>query len=65
MVRKGLDTKKKELFLKLENKKFPPKNVSTQLKGEGGGFKALVAGPLKNIFLRLPLGTLLRSNAIA
>ena len=38
---KGRTTKKKKLFLKLE------KNVATKL--EGGGVKALVAGPLKKI----------------
>ena len=43
--RKGLATMKKKLFLKLEKKKFPPKNLATKL--ERGGDKALVSGPLK------------------
>ena len=43
--------RKKNFFLKLE------KNEATKL--EGGGGKALVAGPLKKItFLRLPLARL-------
>ena len=48
-VRAFLTTKKKYFFLKLY-KKNPPKNVASKL--EGGGGKALVAGPLKkNFFL--------------
>ena len=47
---KGLVTKKKYLFLKLE-KKNQKNFVATKLKGGGG--KTLVAGPLKKyLFLR-------------
>jgi len=47
---KGLATKKKELFLKLEKKIFSKKMWQLSSRGEGG--EALVTGPFKkkNIF---------------
>ena len=44
----GRGHKEKKTFLKTWTEKFP-KNVATKL--EGGGNKALVAGPQKNVFV--------------
>ena len=41
---------RKKIFFEDREKKISPKNVATKL--EGGGGKALGAGPLKELFLR-------------
>ena len=53
LLRDGRTTMKKDLLLKLEKKKFREKNVTTYLE-EGGWAKALLVGPLKILFMRLP-----------